>query len=746
MSSSIAFWSTHWALDIAKKLIKADVRVHNARAIHDDMAIVYVVNHFTRLETFLLPYELHKHLGREVWSLAASELFVGRIGAYLRSMGTVSTKDPDRDKTIVGTLLNGEHPWIIFPEGSMIKDKKVMDHRREFSVHGGEHGRRPPHRGAAVLALRAELYRQHLRQLVEEERHEEVAELLQRFDLDPEDAPAQVLAKRTVLVPVNVTYYPIRARENVFLRIARGMAKDLSPRALEELSVEGTLLSEDTDIDITLADPIDIVEYLRASEPGNRLLENAHHIDALEADARSPFREVSKRLTLRFMRDIYDRTTINYDHLLATTIRYQRIQAFPERAYRNRIFLAVHRIRELGRYRLHPLLEKTYRDVLYEEASPEFNEFLSLCVDEGLLRRENGKYLKDFSLKQGITDFHTVRQKELTYVIANELEPLEDVTRIIRHIARAPRRRLSKTIRSMLLEEDLAVFENDYAQHYSEALSKPQDVGRPFLLAPKFRIRGGIVLVHGYMAAPLEVRALAEYLYRKGYAVYGVRLKGHGTAPEDLAHTRWEEWYESVNRGYAIVKSLTDDIILGGFSMGGVLALLAGARKGEKVQSIFSINAPLQLRSYAAKLVPSIVTMNTLFTRMRRRNLQWEYVVNHPENPHINYTRNPLTGVRELGRVIEAMEDGLSRLTVPTLIVQGSRDPLVSPDSGQGLFDRIGSAHKELAILERTRHGIINGPDAEDIFEHVHHFIERAREKHVPPSAVETKASATDVA
>lgn len=741
MSSAIAFWSTKWTLDIAKRLIKADVRVHNTKSIRDDMAIVYVVNHFTRLETFLIPYELHKHLGREVWSLASGDLFFGRIGSYLRSMGAVSTKDPDRDKIIVRTLLSGEHPWVIFPEGQMIKDKKVINHRREFSVYN-QGLRRPPHKGAAVLALRAELYREKLRRRLEEGKEEAVAELLAQFDLP---SPEAALAKRTVIVPVNVTYYPIRATDNLFLKVAKSLARDLSPRAVEELSVEGTLLSADTDIDMTLGAPIDVRDYLAGSAWEGLLAPGEHDLEALEADPKSPFIDAAKHLTLRYMRDIYDNTTINYDHIFATIIRHQRAKVFTERAYRNRIFLATHRLRESGRYRLHGVLDRTYRDILYEEPSPAFHEFVALSTAEGVLRREGNEYRKDFKLRQGITDFHAIRQKELTYVIANEIEPLDDATKIIRDVARTPRRRLSKTIRTLFLEEDEALFRADYAEHYREGLSKPPEVGRPFLLAPRLRTRGGVVLVHGYLAAPLEVRAMAEHLYHKGYAVYGVRLKGHGTSPEDLARTSWEEWYESLNRGYAVIKTLTDNIVIGGFSTGGALALLAAARKGCKVRAAFSVNAPLHLRNYAARLAPSIVTMNTLFPRLRRGALQWEYVVNRPENEHINYTRNPLTGVRELGRVMEIMERALPDIAIPTLLVQGSRDPVVNPVSGTLIFEKIGTAQKELAVLERDRHGIVNGPGSDDVFERVYHFLENLRETPCAPEPAGV-APGTDVA
>ena len=91
-----AFKSTEWALDVLTKLIKADIRLHNAEVIEKDMAIIFVVNHFTRVETIILPYLFYKNIGMEVWSVAAEELFNGRIGHYMRTMGTVSTKDPNR--------------------------------------------------------------------------------------------------------------------------------------------------------------------------------------------------------------------------------------------------------------------------------------------------------------------------------------------------------------------------------------------------------------------------------------------------------------------------------------------------------------------------------------------------------------------------------------------------------------------------------------------------------------------------
>ncbi len=722
MASTVALSMTKWSLDLASQLIRADVRLHNQEIIKDDMAIIFVVNHFTRLETLLLPYIIHKHTGKEIWGLAAAELFKGRLGKYLQSTGTVSTADPDRDRIIVHALLNGEHPWMIFPEGAMIKDKKVVDPSGQFSIFSGGK-RRPPHTGAAVLALRAEFYRQKLSCLAERPDNEEsMSKAFALFDLPPD---ADVINKRTVIIPVNITYFPMRARDNVVLRLARLFAKDLNKRALEELSVEGTVLSEDTDIDITLGEPIDVNKYLQAPEYASVMACGLNDMESLETDPGSVFNEAARSLMLRYMESIYQLTTINYDHIFATLIRYQKGACSTERAYRNRIFLCAHQLRKLGHHRLHGVLERTYRDIVFEDPSPKFEDFTKLCLKEGLIIREGNTYRKNMDVERGAADFHTIRFHELTNVIANEIEPLVTVTALIKNAAVMPRNLLSRRIREIFLEEDERYFEEDYAQFFDPEGSHGPDVGRPFFLKPR-NPKAGIILAHGYLAAPMEVRAMAEYFYERGYAVYGVRLRGHGTAPEDLVERSWEDWYTSYNRGYAVIKSVTDNIIVGGFSTGGCLALIAAARKGLKVQAAFSICAPLQVNNYSIRLVPSLVSLNSILKRLGQGKESWDYVVNEPENSHINYRKNPLRGVRELVEVMNVTESVLSEVTVPTLVVQASSDPIVSPISGQLIFDKLGSSFKEFVMVSRDRHGIINGAGREDVYSHVEHFLNRA--------------------
>ena len=188
-----------------------------------------------------------------------------------------------------------------------------------------------------MLALRAEYYRHKLACLdARPDGDGGFARALEHFDLTPD---TDVLSRRTVIIPVNITYFPMRARDNFVLRMARRFAKELDTRAVEELSVEGTVLSEDTDIDITLGEPIDVREYLNKPEYASVMACGLNDMQALETDPGSLFNDAARDLMLRYMASIYQLTTINYDHIFATIIRHQPPQAFSERAYRNRIFL-----------------------------------------------------------------------------------------------------------------------------------------------------------------------------------------------------------------------------------------------------------------------------------------------------------------------------------------------------------------------------------------------------------------------
>ena len=78
----------------------------------------------------------------------------------------------------------------------------------------------------------------------------------------------------------------------------------------------------------------------------------------------------------------------------------------------------------------------------------------------------------------------------------------------------------------------------------------------------------GFVLVHGFTATTTEVKPLAERLHQEGFTVSAPLLPGHGTHPDDLNKTSWQEWYQVVRDEYQKLGESCDSVWLGGESMG----------------------------------------------------------------------------------------------------------------------------------------------------------------------------------
>ena len=75
---------------------------------------------------------------------------------------------------------------------------------------------------------------------------------------------------------------------------------------------------------------------------------------------------------------------------------------------------------------------------------------------------------------------------------------------------------VSWLVRRRLVREAVEEFAEDYRHFSIPGESKPPGVGRPFMVRGRTR-RIGVVLTHGYMAAPLEVKGLADYLGSRGF-------------------------------------------------------------------------------------------------------------------------------------------------------------------------------------------------------------------------------------
>jgi esterase/lipase/1-acyl-sn-glycerol-3-phosphate acyltransferase len=712
-----AYRSTGFAINAISNLSKANITLHNVDTIPEG-SIIFVINHFTRLETFLMPAQIYSITKVPVWSLADYELFRGAFGAYLEKVGAVSTKSPDRDLLIVKTLLTGEANWIIFPEGRMVKNMKIVE-KGQFMISwaGGKH---PPHTGAGTLAMRTEFYRQRLRHLSDEKPDEAkyLMELFQIKSLDP------VLSRRTYIVPVNLTYYPIRARENILSKLAMRLVDDLPERIEEELMTEGSMLISGVDIDIHFGEPIYIDDFLQDSAI-KRDIEAEKRINFDDPIAsRNTMRKEALKLMQRYMAEIYGMTAVNLDHIFASMLKFMRFKKIDESDFRRRVFLAASQIRQQQNgMHLHHGLNRDQLHLLTDDRFGVVSDFMTIALEKGNLKKIDGMLFKDHSKFSSPYEFHRARIDNPIDVFANAAEPLKEMQRTVRRYAFKPDFWIRRKVAKGLIEQDVNDFETDYHKFYLQGESKPMDVGMPFVVKGKSK-DVGILLSHGYMAAPLEVKKLALYLGKLGFWVYVPRLKGHGTSPDDLAIRSYQDWMASIDRGYAIISSICKRVVVGGFSTGAGLALHLAARI-EAVAGVFAVAAPLTLKDFSSKFAPAVDMWNRIMDRTYKDGPKKEFVENKPENPHINYFRNPISGVREIERLMDDLEPKLPNLNMPALIVQSRRDPVVNPKSSKKIFEQIGSRDKEYILFNFDRHGILLGEGAHKVYQVIGDFVKQ---------------------
>ncbi len=680
-----------------ERILKINLNVTGRENI-PNAPVLYVINHFTRAETFLLPYVIAKCTGRHIRSLADEKLFVGRFGEYLRQLGVVSIKHENRDRMIVGDLMTGRDDWAIYPEGAMVKSKKVQRRGRFLMTTSGDG--HIPRTGAATLALKTEIYKRRYQRARLAGEHEIAAEIAERFGFTN---AAELSTEETTIVPVTITYYPLRPGDNAIKTLVKKFFREIPPRLEEELEIEGNIILSNADISIHFGEAIPVAPFTKERFFTSRLI--PRFIRSIEKN-NALLQYQAKRLTRTFMDRIYNNIAINLDHLVCAGFRAIDAGEIDEEHFRRAIFLTARDIRENRVHQLHETVSGDLSPLLRGEDPPAYRSILDLAEEKGVAKRHTGKLAINRLQLEMLHMFHTIRVKNPFMVIANELENAKDVSETLRaHLRNDP-----DVVREDAMEAahaaDCKRYEREYREAFEEGVSKDRSVGAPYIMrSTKSRI--GIVLGHGFLSAPEEVRLLAEQLHERGFSVYAPRLAGHGTTPRDLASRTWEEWAAGYARGYSVLSQCCDSVYLAGFSTGGVLALRAGALPWKKVRGIISISAPHDLGDIRARLAPAVNLWNEILAKVRVERGQIEMVQNNPENPAINYLQIPIRGLRQLDKLMDHTRALLGTIQKPVLLIHGKSDPAVDPKALRKYQTALKQGEPATRILDTENHIVV---------------------------------------
>ncbi len=720
------------AFSVVKNRLGVNIRFH-----HDEGQIesgqIFLFNHFARFETVIPQYLIHRQTGAYCRCVATHELFKGSdsFTKLLLGVGAVPNNMPGLLPFLAAEILRGRKV-IVFPEGGQVKDRRVVNEKGQIRVYSPTaQEMRKHHKGAAVIALTLEIFKKRILSVHEAGDQERIDRWVKALELEDAGALIEAAQKPTYIVPANITFFPLRISDNILRRSADFFAKGMKQRYIEELVIEGNILFKNTDMDIRLGNliPPNVVwrwwDRLLLARMFNRIdsledlfalrRESGLWVDRLVSMCVS--RETD-RLRDIYMKEIYSNITINLGHLASQLILHlietgqkEVVQA----EFHRLLYLAIKSLQEDKRVHLHPTIADPARyGGLLDGGCADLDAFFKLGGDAELLGQADDRYLFLPKLleEQG---FHKVRLENPILVYANEATPVRGVHRAVRAACKDAQRVDAAALALLRFDDELRDAEArraDYGDERYQEINEKQTAGQsgdPFFLLPKEKKSLGVLLIHGFLASPAEVRGFGHQLAAQDYPVLGVRLAGHGTSPWDLRERSWNDWLDSVRRSYDILKSICDRVVMVGFSTGGALALIHAASKPSGLAGVASVAAPYKLRNKNLVFVPLVHGVNRLASWVPTVEGVMPFRPNKPENPDINYRHIPVRGLYELRLTIDEMIRLLPEVTCPTLLVQGSDDPVVEPKSAKLIQAKLKKAPSSLAFVPSDRHGILHG-------------------------------------
>ncbi|HIF50668.1 MAG TPA: alpha/beta fold hydrolase [Thiotrichaceae bacterium] len=705
--------------------------------LHGDPALlargeIFLFNHFARIETFLPHYLIYLETGAFCRCIATKAIFKGNesFRKYLCRVGVIPNDHDELLPMLVAEIIRGRKV-VIFPEGGMIKDRRVLDAKGKFSIYSHKaQAYRKHHAGAAVLANAVDTFKLAVRTAEQAQDWQRLDSWVEMLKLKNREHLLYSARRTTRIIPGNITFYPINTGDNFLNKGASLFNSELSQRVNEELTVEANLLLKNTDMDMRLGKPICLGEGRPWWERNLQkyMARNLNTVEEfftlkglnspwIEKIIRGSIRHSSEKIRDSYMECIYKEVTVNLSHVTSTIILNlldNNINELAAKQFYLIVYLAVKNIQQQPDVHLHRSLRNpdVYAELVFGKKK-SLKQFLEFSVENGLIELRQGRLILLGKLEEEF-DVDAVRIENTIQVYANEMAPVAGGIIAIQQAINEFETISDIALAQYRYDDELRRYDWNH-HHYNKRRfddinrhETATESGRPFFDVPKEEQRNiGIVLVHGFLASPAEMKSLSDKFLADGYPVYGVRLPGHGTSPVDLRERSWEDWLRAIEHGYEILAAHVDKIILVGFSTGGVLSLIFASERPHKLAATVVVNPPVKFKNKNMIFVPLLHGVSRLVRWAPSFEGIMPYRSNNPEHPRINYRNIPVRGLHELVRMNEVVIKQLERVQCPCLLMQSSSDPIITADSSKILQDGLINADVTYYEVDSNRHGIL---------------------------------------
>jgi len=257
-----------------------------------------------------------------------------------------------------------------------------------------------------------------------------------------------------------------------------------------------------------------------------------------------------------------------------------------------------------------------------------------------------------------------------------------------------------------------------------------------------------VILIHGLTGTPVEMKALAQFLNRKGYTVFCPSLANHGEAIEVLKNTRWQEFYESVRRVITEGEAarFSGPIFVSGLSMGALLALLLAKEFKDRIRGVSCLaptlfydgwNTPnskfflplgyktfIKYFFYFKEEPPYGIKNEVIRERIHKYyvNAKFDDMGNVEQ---YGYPYFPVTLLYQLQLLVKYLIKRLPDICTPVQLIQAKDDDMTSTRNSKFIYDRIGSETKEMVFIYNSYHIITADHERDIVAQKAEAFFDR---------------------
>lgn len=212
----------------------------------------------------------------------------------------------------------------------------------------------------------------------------------------------------------------------------------------------------------------------------------------------------------------------------------------------------------------------------------------------------------------------------------------------------------------------------------------------------------GILLIHGFAGTRDEIKPLYQYLIGEGYNVEMPLLAGHEGTKKELSKVNYKDWLTSVEQSFLNLSKKSDDVIVIGFSMGG---LLAANLWNYKLAGMITINTPIYYWN------PVIII----------RNLIYNFKI-YSRKYFAASTDKSLSSMVEFQKLLTITKPMFENIKCRIMVIQTMDDDTVYHKSADYIYKKV-CAKKSIVKLPAGGHLVFQSGSYQQVCEEIGQFI-----------------------